>query len=182
MKSWRAVGGQERALVDVEVEVEAHLEQQAPLDQPGRHVGRADRAQQQGVEAPPLLDGLVGEHHAVAEVAGAAEVVVDGVELDAGRGDDLERLGDDLGADAVAADDTDAVGPAGPGGDLAAGLVAHGDLLPRTRKPPTGVDGQERTPRAWCALVDDDDGGGCVAEHSDQCGVGRRPFVNLRRR
>ena len=47
---------------------------------PGRHLGRADRADQEGVEAPPLVDDLVGEHRAVAQVAGAAEVVVDGVE------------------------------------------------------------------------------------------------------
>ena len=51
---------------------------------PGRHVGRADGAEQEGVEAAPLLELVVGQHHAVAQVAGAAEVVVDGVELDTG--------------------------------------------------------------------------------------------------
>ena len=74
---------------------------------PGRHLGRADRAEQQRVEAAPLVDDLVGQHRAVAQVAGAAEVVVDGVELDAGGAHDLQGLGDDLGTDAVAADDAD---------------------------------------------------------------------------
>ena len=52
---------------------------------------------------------VVGQDLAVAQVAGAAEVVVDRVEVDAGGAHDLQRLGDDLGADAVAADDRDAV-------------------------------------------------------------------------
>ena len=99
----------ERPLVDVEVEVEAHLQQQAPLDHAGRDVGGADRAEQEGVEAPPLVEHAVGQDRAVAEVAGAAQVVVDGVQVDAGGAHDLEGLGDDLGADAVAADDSDLV-------------------------------------------------------------------------
>ena len=47
---------------------------------PGRHVGGADGAEQEGVEAAPLVEDLVGQDRAVAQVAGAAEVVVDGVE------------------------------------------------------------------------------------------------------
>ncbi len=103
------VGVDEGPLVDVEVEVEAHLEQQAALDQAGRHLGRAHRADQQGVEPPPLVEHAVGQDRAVAQVAGAAQVVVDRVELDAGGADDLEGLGRDLGPDAVAADDCDLV-------------------------------------------------------------------------
>ena len=102
-------GYSERALVDVEVELEAHLQQQAALDHAGRHTGRADGAEQQGVEAPPLLEHLVREDRAVAEVAGAAEVVVGGVEGHAGGAHDLERLGDDLGTDPVASDDPNLV-------------------------------------------------------------------------
>ncbi len=77
---------------------------------PGGTSGVPTAPRKQGVEAPPLLEDLVGQHHAVAQVAGAAEVVVDGLELDAGRADDLQALGHDLGADAVAADHADAVG------------------------------------------------------------------------
>ena len=97
---------------------------------PGRHAGRADGAEQQGVEAPPLVEHLVGQDRAVAQVAGAAEVVVDGVERHAGGAHDLQRLGDDLGADPVASDDPD--------------LVTHSLLLSasRTEKPPTEVDGR----------------------------------------
>ena len=72
---------------------------------PGGTLGRADRAEQEGVEPAPLVEHLVGQHRAVAQVAGAAEVVVDRVEVDAGGAHDLEGLGDDLGTDAVAADD-----------------------------------------------------------------------------
>ena len=76
---------------------------------PGRHAGGADGAEQQGVEAPPLLERPRREDRAVAQVAGAAEVVVDGVEGHAGGAHDLERLGDDLGTDPVASDDPDLV-------------------------------------------------------------------------
>ena len=43
--------GLERAQVHVEVEREAHLQQQAALEHAGRHVGRADRAEQDRVVA-----------------------------------------------------------------------------------------------------------------------------------
>ena len=56
---------EERAQVDVQVEVEAHLQQQAPLDHPGRHVGRADGAEEDGVEAAQLVERRVGQHLAV---------------------------------------------------------------------------------------------------------------------
>ena len=77
-------GYDERPLVDVEVEVEAHLEQQAPLDDARGHAGRADGAEQQRVEARATRRRSRREDGAVAQVAGAAEVVVDGVEVDAG--------------------------------------------------------------------------------------------------
>ena len=107
--------------VDVEVELEAHLEQQAPLDHArAARPGVPTAPTQQGVEAPPLLEHLVGEDRAVAQVAGAAEVVVDGVEGHAGGAHDLERLGDDLGTDPVASDDPD--------------LVTHDRLLARLER------------------------------------------------
>ena len=52
---------------------------------------------------------VVGEDLAVAEVAMPAEVELDGVELGAGSVEDAQRLGGDLGPDAVAADHGDAV-------------------------------------------------------------------------
>src|SRR4029453_5770989 len=60
-------------------------------------------------EAPPLVEHAVGQDRAVAQVAGPAEVVVDRVQVDPGRPHDLQGLGDDLGADPVAADDSDLV-------------------------------------------------------------------------
>ena len=104
----RRVG--ERALVDVLVEGEAHLEQQAPLDHAGRDVGGAHRTEEDGVEAAQLVEHLVGQDRAVPEVAGPAEVELGGVELDARGPDDLQGLGHDLGADAVASDHCHLVG------------------------------------------------------------------------
>ncbi len=99
----------EGAQVDVEVELEADLEQQAPLKGARRDGGvtdrRSDGAEEDGVVATELLEGLVGENGAVAQVAGGSEVEVGRVEVHPGRGHDLERLGADLRTDAVAADD-----------------------------------------------------------------------------
>ncbi len=99
----------ERPLVDIEVEVEPHLEQQASLDDSRGDVGGADGAEVDGVELAPLAEDRVGQDHSVVEVALTTEVVVDGVELDTGCGDDPQALTDDLWADSVAADDCDLV-------------------------------------------------------------------------
>ena len=56
-----ARAGLERPQVDVEVEREAHLQQQAALEHAGRHVGRADRAEQDRVEAAQLVEHRVGQ-------------------------------------------------------------------------------------------------------------------------
>ena len=92
--------GRERPEVHVEVELEAHAQKQPPLDDPGGTSG-VPTAEQQGVQLPPLVEHAVGEDLAVAEVSAAPEVVVDGIQVHAGGGHDLERLGDDLRADAV---------------------------------------------------------------------------------
>ena len=97
-------GAGERSLVDVEIELEPHLEQQPALDHARRHVGRADRAEQDRVELAQLVERGVAEDLAVAEVPGAAEVEVGGFELDARGVHDLERFGGHLRPDPVAAD------------------------------------------------------------------------------
>ena len=102
-------GADERTLVDVQVELEAHLEQQAALDHARRHVGRADRAEQDRIELAQLVERRVGEDLAVAQVAGAAEVELGGRDVDAGGPHHLDRLGGDLRTDAVAADHRDPV-------------------------------------------------------------------------
>ncbi len=105
-----SVGMGEGPLVDVQVEFEAHLEQQAPLDDPRGDVGGTDGTQKQGVECAPLVEHVVGEHGAVAQVAGPAQVVVDGVDGNAGGAHDLEGLGHHLGTDAVSSDHSHPVG------------------------------------------------------------------------
>ena len=116
----------ERPQVHVEIEREAHPQQQPALEHAGRDVGRADRAEQDRVEAAQLVEDRVGQHLTGREVATPAEVVVGRVERDTRRADDLQRLGRHLGTDAVPADDPDPVG--------------HLDPSPvdvGTKKPPT---------------------------------------------
>src|SRR5207249_1157605 len=92
----------ERAHVDVQVELEAQPQQQTPLEDAGGNVGCADRAQEDRVNGPQLVEDVVGEDLAGPQVPGAPQVVVDGVEGDAGGAHDLERLTHDFGPDAVA--------------------------------------------------------------------------------
>ena len=138
---------EERPVVDVQVEFEPHLEQQASLDEAGRHVGGADRAGVERIDPAPLVDDRLGQDGAVLEVPLAAKVVVDALVLDAEGVDDLEAFGHDLGADAVATHDADA--------------VRHVGTFLEQEKPPTEVDGWWRTPKARRALrnADDDRGG-----------------------
>ncbi len=97
--------------VDVEVELEAEAQQHAAFEGAGRDGGVThrwpDRAEQDGVEAPELVQRLVGEDGAVAQVPGGAQIEGRGVEVHPGGGDHLEGLGADLRPDAVPADDGD---------------------------------------------------------------------------
>ena len=78
---------------------------------PGRHRGvphrRPDGPEENGVVAPQFFEHLVGQDAAVPQVAGGPQVELGGLELDPGRRHHLERLGADLGPDAVAPDDRD---------------------------------------------------------------------------
>ena len=103
----------EGAQVDVEVELEPQAEEQAPLQGARRDVGgahgRPDGPEQDGVVAAELLERRVGQHLAGAQVPVGAEVVVGGVEHHARGRHHLQRLGDHLGPDAVAADEANLV-------------------------------------------------------------------------
>jgi len=91
-----------RAQVDVLLQLEAQAQQQALLEHARSHVGVADRAEQDGVEAPQLLDRSVRQHLAGAQVTLAAEVVVPGLVPEAFKPrhglQRLQRLGGHLGA------------------------------------------------------------------------------------
>ena len=121
------VGRLERAEVDVEVELEAELEEEAPLEDAGRHLGGADRPQEDGVDVAQLVEDGVGQDLARAQVAVAAQVVVDGVEVDAGGPHDGQGLGHHLRTDPVPTDDSDVVSQLG---------TPRLQSL-RNRKPPT---------------------------------------------
>ena len=92
----------ERTLVDIEVELEPHLQQQPALDESWRHIGRADSAEQNGIEATKLFEHSIGQDLAVAQVASATEIEIGGLEVYSGGADDLERLNGDFWANAVA--------------------------------------------------------------------------------
>ena len=88
-------------------------QQQPALEHPGRDLGGANRAEQDGVETAELVEHGVGKDLASGEIPTATEVVVGCGQPDAGGAHDLQRFGDHLGADAVSGDDAD--------------LVCHGD-------------------------------------------------------
>ena len=98
----------------VEVELEAQAEEEAPLEDARRHLRGADGPQEDGVDVAQLVEDGVGQDLARAQVAVAAEVVVDGVEVDAGRPHDGQGLGHDLRTDPVTTDDSDVVSHANP--------------------------------------------------------------------
>ena len=101
------------AEVDVLVEGEAQLEQEALLEDAGLDAGVADGAEEEGVVLLEGGDLGVVDDLAGLEVAFAAEVVV--LELEAesvelgGRLEDLDAFANHFGAGAVAADDADVV-------------------------------------------------------------------------
>ena len=128
---------EERAVVDVEIEFEAHPQKQASFDDAGRNAWTADRAGIERIDAAPFFDDLIGENRPVTQVALAAEVVVDALVLDAKRVDDLEAFGNDLGADAVTTHDADA--------------VRHVGTFLKHEKPPTEVDGRAHAGNPACA-------------------------------
>ena len=105
-----------RPQVDVLVERAAELQQAAPQrDVVGHHVGPADGAEVDGVEAAEFVEPVVGQHLPVLDVVvGAGVVEVLEVELQVEGGgcgvEHAQAFGDDFGADAVAGDDGDAVG------------------------------------------------------------------------
>ena len=97
----------EGAQVDVEVELEAGLQEQTPLDDPWRYIGCADSTKEDRVEAPPLFQDRIREDFACLQIMRAALGVRDEFERNARRDHDLQRLGDDFGTDPVSADNSD---------------------------------------------------------------------------
>ena len=95
---------EERSLVDVEVEVEAHLQQQPALDHPRLHVGMTDGAEEDAVEGPQLVERRVAQDLAVFQIPGTPEMELRRGDVDSGRPDDLDGLCGDVRSDAVASD------------------------------------------------------------------------------
>ena len=102
-------GTDEGPLVDVKIELETHLQQQAALDDARWNFRCADRAQQDAIEPTELIEHRIAEDLAVAQVARPAQIEVGGVDVDACRPNHLQRFGRDLRADPVATDDCNAM-------------------------------------------------------------------------
>ena len=96
-----------RAQVDVVVEFEPQPQQQAALEHAAGHARVADRAEQDRVVPPDLLEHRVRQRLPGAVPAPRAEIVAGLLDGDPGgrRPQHLERLGGHLGTDSVAADD-----------------------------------------------------------------------------
>ena len=107
-----------RAQVDVLVEREASLEQDADFEDAGLHVGMADGAEEHGIELLELLERAVGQDLAGPLVALAAEIEAGVVQLDAvlgaGRVENLHALGENLGTGAISRNQRDVVRFHGP--------------------------------------------------------------------
>ena len=102
-----AVRKGEGAQIHVQIEFEAGLEQQPALDDARRDFGRADGAEQDGVEGAQLFQGLVVEHRAIAQVAVTAQLEFGRRDTGAGSGNHIERDRGDLGPNSVSPDDCD---------------------------------------------------------------------------
>ena len=102
-----------RAQVHVLVELEPDPEQQVALEDPGLHSRIADRAQQDRVARPELVELGVGQDVAGSQEPLGPQVELPGKDLEpvADRVEHLERLADDLGPGAVAADHAEPVRP-----------------------------------------------------------------------
>ena len=129
------LGQPEGTQVHVQVQIETHPQQQAPLEHARGNVRCTDGAHVDGVEFPPFLQHAVGQDGAVAQVALAAEVVVHRLEAHACGLYDLQALVYDFGADAVAGEDAKCV-------------RCHRDNLPGAR----GVVPVGRSTRGFCRL------------------------------
>ena len=103
-----------RAQVDVVLQGEPDRQQHAALEDAARDARVADGAEQDRVVALQLVQDAVGQRLAGGVPAAGAEVVLGRGDLRAARRrdglEDLEPLGDDLGADPVAADDGEVEG------------------------------------------------------------------------
>jgi len=100
--------------VDVEVELEAHLQEDLRLEDPRPDARMADGAEQRGVHGAKLRQHGVRQKVTLGQVALPADVVTGQMEFDPlgiGNGlEGLEGLGDDFGSRAVAGQHADVVG------------------------------------------------------------------------
>jgi hypothetical protein len=88
----------------VVVELEAQPQQQPPLEDPRRHAGVTDGAEQDRVVLAQLLDHRVGQQLARALPPHRTQVVVGALDVGSHLAEDLQALGHHLGTDAVPRD------------------------------------------------------------------------------
>ena len=98
-----------RALVDIEVKVKTHLQKKSTLDNAGGDVRRADSPQQNGVKTAQLIQHVVGQDLAVAQVAHATQVEICGLDCHPSGAHHFHGLGRNFGTDSVSANECDAM-------------------------------------------------------------------------
>jgi hypothetical protein len=94
----------------VVVELEAQPQQQTALQDARRDTGVADRAEEDRVVPPQLVEHRVGEQLTGALPPHRAEVVVGGLHVGSDLPQDLQSLGHHLGTDPVSSDHCQAHG------------------------------------------------------------------------
>jgi len=98
-----------RALVDIEVKVETHLQKKSTLNNAGRNIWRADSPQQNGVKTAQLIQDIVRQDLAVAQVAHATQVKVGCVNCHSCGAHYFHGLSRDFGTNSVSANECDAM-------------------------------------------------------------------------
>ena len=99
------LGIEERTLVDVQVQLEAHLQQQTALKHSRGDAGCADGTKQDCVVPSQFRQSRVGKRFAGCMVPASTEVVLFRVESHARCGNDLQCFGGDFGTDSIATED-----------------------------------------------------------------------------
>src|SRR5204863_6400931 len=105
----------DRSEVHVLVQLEPYAQQEISLEDPGPHPWIADGSQQDRVARTEPVELVVGQSVAGSDVAVRSQVELDAIHFEptSDRIEDLERLGDHLGAGAVPTDHPYPVGRQG---------------------------------------------------------------------
>ena len=102
---WRGVAwrsSRERTLIDVQVQFETHLQQQATFDNTWRHIGSANSAQQNRIKLAKLIERCVRQHFTVAQIPRTTQIKRGEIQLHTGSINNFQRLGNNFWPNSIA--------------------------------------------------------------------------------